>query len=129
MAGCTRNTHRGASLSGVSSLILNAVASREEDRGADVIFAAGERDKSLKAAANYDDTTGIRECQKTLEASKKASRSVRSTYEWTHEEGWRKGGVVTRLLCELDSATDRGRRERERDRERGGRGKRREDDG
>jgi len=22
-----------------------------------------ERDKSLKAAANYDDTTGIRECQ------------------------------------------------------------------
>lgn len=31
-----------------------------------------ERDKSLKAAANYDDTTGIRECQKTLEASKKA---------------------------------------------------------
>ncbi|KAK1132434.1 hypothetical protein K0M31_013820 [Melipona bicolor] len=71
----------------------------EKRTGADVIFAAGERDKSLKAAANYDDTTGIRECQKTLEASKKARRNVRSSVRMDTkkgggrvEEGWRKGG-------------------------------------
>lgn len=62
----------------------------EKRTGADVIFAAGERDKSLKAAANYDDTTGIRECQKTLEASKKARnvRSVRMDTRSRVEEGW-----------------------------------------
>jgi len=63
---------------GLSSLILSASESerREEKRREEkrreketreasrcYLLSQLERDKSLKAAANYDDTTGIRECQ------------------------------------------------------------------
>lgn len=36
---------------------------RAEKRTEPMLSSPLERDKSLKAAANYDDTTGIRECQ------------------------------------------------------------------
>lgn len=55
---------------GLSSLILSAGEPgrrrrEEENREASRCYLLPrlERDKSLKAAANYDDTTGIRECQ------------------------------------------------------------------
>lgn len=37
---------------------------RAEKRSEPMLSSPLERDKSLKAATNYDDTTGIRECQK-----------------------------------------------------------------
>lgn len=55
---------------GLSSLILSAgEPERREEKRRDreasrcYLLPRLERDKSLKAAANYDDTTGIRECQ------------------------------------------------------------------